>query len=126
MMTFGTIVGRRNSASTAELGNVAVHIEVGHDWTRCDGREGCGALLPITQASCPLCGRVNRQDVLPLAQRRLVPGHDAYDHAVSVLLPARGALPPRSGLTAATTAHPATSPREPVTNPALDQPAFDQ
>lgn len=85
----------RDSASTADRGRAAVRIDVGQDWMRCDGREGCGALLPITQASsCPLCGRINRQDIMPLAQRRLVPGHDAYDHAVAVLLPERAATAP--------------------------------
>ncbi len=97
------IIGRgithsRNSAATADNSGAAVRIEVGQDWMRCDGREGCGALLPITQASCcPLCGRVNRQDIMPLAQRRLVPGHDAYDHAVAVLLPDRAAMTPEIG-----------------------------
>jgi hypothetical protein len=42
-------------------------------------------LLPLNQQICPRCGRTNREDLLPLNIRRLLPTHDAYDHAVAVL-----------------------------------------
>lgn len=42
-------------------------------------------LLPLNQQTCPRCGRTNREDLLPLNIRRLLPTHDAYDHAVAVL-----------------------------------------
>ncbi len=62
------------------------HIEVGRDWRRCGAEEGgCGVLLPLNQQTCPRCGRTNREDLLPLNIRRLLPTHDAYDHAVAVL-----------------------------------------
>ncbi|WP_041939003.1 MULTISPECIES: hypothetical protein [Frankia] len=62
------------------------HIEVGRDWRRCGAQEGgCGVLLPLNQQTCPRCGRTNREDLLPLNIRRLLPTHDAYDHAVAVL-----------------------------------------
>jgi hypothetical protein len=124
MIFRGKFTQSRNSAASADGDGAPVHIEVGYDWMRCDGREGCGALLPITQSSsCPLCGRVNRQDIMPLAQRRLVPGHDAYDHAVTVLRPERAAIPPETGRphVAAMTA---ASPSEPIFDLLSDSPGY--
>ncbi|SNQ47262.1 conserved hypothetical protein [Frankia canadensis] len=61
-------------------------IEVDGDWRRCGaGEGGCGVLLPLSQLVCPRCGQTNREDLLPLNIRRLLPTHDAYDHAVAVL-----------------------------------------
>ncbi|MCK9896802.1 hypothetical protein [Frankia sp. AgB32] len=66
------------------------HIEVDRDWRRCGAADGgCGVLLPLGQTVCPRCGRTNREDLLPLNIRRLLPTHDAYEHAVAVL---RGTL----------------------------------
>ncbi|MCL9762252.1 hypothetical protein [Frankia sp. AiPa1] len=67
------------------------HIEVDRDWRRCGSEEGgCGVLLPLHQLICPRCGQTNRDDLLPLNIRRLLPTHDAYEHAVAVL---RGTSP---------------------------------
>jgi len=61
-------------------------IEVDGDWRRCGaGEGGCGVLIPLNQVVCPRCGQTTREDLLPLNIRRLLPTHDAYDHAVSVL-----------------------------------------
>jgi hypothetical protein len=87
--------------SGGSLGQAALHIDVGQDWRRCGADDGgCGVLLPITQHVCPRCGRVTREDLIPLDVRRLIPTHDGYELAVSVL---RGAwrrtaalTPPRS------------------------------
>ncbi len=66
------------------------HIEVDRDWRRCGSADGgCGVLLPLGQTVCPRCGQTNREDLLPLNIRRLLPTHDAYEHAVAVL---RGTL----------------------------------
>lgn len=68
-------------------------IEVGDDWRRCGaGDGGCGVLLPLSQQTCPRCGRTNREDLAPLNVRRLLPTHDAYEHALAVL---RGTPPGR-------------------------------
>ncbi|MCM3885768.1 hypothetical protein [Frankia sp. R82] len=62
------------------------HIEVDRDWRRCGSDEGrCGVLLPLNQSVCPRCGQTNRDDLIPLNIRRLLPTHDAYEHAVAVL-----------------------------------------
>ncbi|MCL9795604.1 hypothetical protein [Frankia sp. AgKG'84/4] len=71
------------------------HIEVDRDWRRCGSADGgCGVLLPLGQTVCPRCGQTNREDLLPLNIRRLLPTHDAYEHAVAVL---RGTLAEPAG-----------------------------
>jgi hypothetical protein len=87
-------------ASGGSLSRAVLHIDVGQDWRRCGADDGgCGVLLPITQHVCPRCGRVTREDLIPLDVRRLIPTHDGYELAVSVL---RGvwrrpdAIPPKA------------------------------
>jgi hypothetical protein len=82
----GEATNKGRPASGDSLSQSVLHIDVGQDWRRCGADDGgCGVLLPITQHVCPRCGRVTREDLIPLDVRRLIPTHDGYELAVSVL-----------------------------------------
>ncbi|EFC84040.1 hypothetical protein [Parafrankia sp. EUN1f] len=80
------VLGRRSAGRFAQRRS---SIEVGTDWRRCGaGDGGCGVLLPLSQPTCPRCGRTNREDLAPLDLRRALLAPDAGEDTVRILRPA--------------------------------------
>ncbi|CUU56318.1 hypothetical protein Ga0074812_107202 [Parafrankia irregularis] len=80
------VLGRRSAGRFAQRRS---SIEVGTDWRRCGaGDGGCGVLLPLSQPTCPRCGRTNREDLAPLDLRRALLAPDAGEDTVTILRPA--------------------------------------
>ncbi|KPM51694.1 hypothetical protein ACG83_33245 [Frankia sp. R43] len=94
------VLGRRSAGRFVQRRS---SIEVGTDWRRCGaGDGGCGVLLPLSQPTCPRCGRTNREDLAPLDLRRALLAPDAGEDTVTILRPA--------AVTATTTATAPASP----------------
>ncbi|OAA29384.1 hypothetical protein UG55_100215 [Frankia sp. EI5c] len=85
--TGGRLVRVLGRLGAGRLAQQRSRIEVGNDWRRCgSGDGGCGVLLPLSQPTCPRCGRTSRADLAPL-DRRLPLEDDEPGAGLVVVLP---------------------------------------